>query len=81
MAEVTIALRAARFGADHAVADVAMFVDRILINRRGEAGPARAAVELGVRREQRRAATRAEIFAGRLVLVVQVRDWTFRPDA
>src|SRR3546814_11391309 len=37
-------VRTAHFGADHAVAGVADFVDRIDVDRRGEAGPARSAV-------------------------------------
>src|SRR3546814_1903400 len=58
MAEMPVAVRTAHFGADHAVAGVADFVDRIDVDRRGEAGPARSAVIFFLGIEQFRAAAR-----------------------
>src|SRR3546814_447808 len=52
MAEVAFARRAAHFGADHAVAGVAMLADRGGARRRGIAGPARSAVIFGAARSE-----------------------------
>src|SRR3954470_17813909 len=61
MAEMTIALRAQHFGSDHAVADVAFFVDMLVGRGRGEAGPAAAGIEFCVGFEQRLAAAGAGV--------------------
>src|SRR6202140_4009305 len=63
VAEMAVALRAQHFGADHAVADVALLVDMALRRRLGEARPAAAGIELGVGFEQRLSATGAGIGA------------------
>src|SRR3989440_3521170 len=70
MAEVTVALRAEHFGADHAMADVALFVDVVLRSRRRKARPAAAGVEFGVGLEQRLPAARADIGARSLLVLV-----------
>src|SRR5437868_14294904 len=59
MAEVTVALRAEHFGADHAMADVALFIDVVLRGGRRNARPAAAGVEVGLCFEQRLPADRA----------------------
>ena len=66
VAQVPFALRADDFGADHAVADVAMLLDRAFSGRAAEAGPAGAGIELGVAFEQRLAARGADVLAGAL---------------
>src|SRR5262245_24252553 len=57
VAEMAVAFRAQRLGADHAVADIALFVDMAVDGRRGETRPAAAGIELGIRFKQRLAAT------------------------
>src|SRR5688500_2772018 len=69
VAQVPFAARADHFGADHAVRQVAMLLDRAVLGA-GEARPARPAVELGVAFEQRLAATGADVLAGSLVSLV-----------
>src|SRR3546814_18628646 len=71
-------VRTAHFGADHAVAGVADFVDRIDVDRRGEAGPARSAVIFFLGIEQFRAAARAIIDAVGLVAVIFAGEGPFR---
>src|SRR3546814_17388157 len=78
MAEMPVAVRTAHFGADHAVAGVADFVDRIDVDRRGEAGPARSAVIFFLGIEQFRAAARAIIDAVGLVAVIFAGEGPFR---
>src|SRR3546814_12501117 len=77
MAEVAFALGAAHFGADHAVARVAMFAHRAALGRRGVERSARAAVIFGPAVEQARAACRAIIDP--VGLVVGILSGT-RPD-
>src|SRR5437763_9042988 len=74
MAEVTVALRAEHFGADHAMADVALFVDVVLRSRRRKARPAAAGVEFGVGLEPRLPAARADIGARSLLVLVFARE-------
>src|ERR1700676_764246 len=64
VAEMAVALRAQHFGADHAVADVALFVNVVLRRRLGKARPAAAGIEFGIRFEQRLSAAGADIGAG-----------------
>src|SRR3546814_3704468 len=68
MAEVAFALGAAHFGADHAVARIAMFAHRAALGGRGVTRPARPAVIFGAAVEQRRAASGATIDAVALVV-------------
>src|SRR3546814_14018922 len=68
MAEGAFALGAAHFGANHAVARVAMFAHRAALGGRGVARPARPAVIFGAAVEQRRAASGATIDAVALVV-------------
>src|SRR3546814_8486791 len=77
MAEVAFARRAAHFGADHAVAGVAMLADRGGARRRGIAGPARSAVIFGAAVEQRRAAAGAAIDAVALVIDIFAGEGAF----
>src|SRR6185369_2988119 len=69
VAEMAVAFRAQYLGADHAVADIALLVDMAVHGGRGEARPAAAGIELGIRFEQRLAAAGAGIGA-RAVLVL-----------
>src|SRR5690606_38176797 len=68
--EVAFAARTDDFGANHAVRHVAVLLDRSVLSRAGEAGPAGSAVELGFAFEQRLTASGANIFAVRFVLFV-----------
>src|SRR3954453_11810947 len=70
MAEMAIALRAQHLGADHAVADVALFVDMALHCGRGKGRPAAAGIELGVGFEQRLAAAGAGVNARAVLMLV-----------
>src|SRR5688500_12647092 len=67
MSQVAFAPGAADLDPAHAVAAVLDFLDRLALDRRGEARPAAAAFILGLAREQRRAAPSAAMFARRLV--------------
>src|SRR5690606_14927457 len=68
MAGVAFAFRTANFGADHAVARVAMFAHRAARGGRGIARPARSAVVFGAAVEQRCAASGAMIDAVALMV-------------
>src|ERR1700694_3986809 len=70
VAEVAVALRAKYFVPDHAVADVALFVDMALRGRRGKARPAAAGIEFCVRFEQRLPAAGAGVGARPLLMLV-----------
>src|SRR5690554_2195409 len=70
MPEMAFASRANHLGAHHPVRHVAVLVDRAVLRRAGEAGPARTTVEFGFALEQRLPAGGADIFAWRLVLLV-----------
>src|SRR5436190_14296954 len=61
--EVATAARAHDLGADHAEADVALLVDRLLRGRRGERGPAATGVVLRVGDEQFRSTACAVVGA------------------
>lgn len=61
MTQVSIAFGADHFGADHAVADIAHFHHGTALDRRVEARPATAGIELGPRIEQRFVATDAVV--------------------
>src|SRR6266480_6498793 len=70
VAEVAVALRAQHFGPDHAVADVALFVDMAVDRGGGKARPAAAGIELGVGFDQGLAAAGAGVGAPPLVMLV-----------
>src|SRR6185437_16177835 len=55
---------------DHAVADIALLVDMAVYGGRGEARPAAAGVELGIRLEQRLAAAGAGIGAFAVLVLI-----------
>jgi hypothetical protein len=67
VALVAVAAGAARLDAHHAVADVLDRLDVRLVERRVEARPAGAALELGLVAEQRQAALAAAVDARRLL--------------
>src|SRR5690606_8743101 len=77
MPEMAFAARTDHFGADHAVRGIAVLFDRALFGRPREARPARAAVELGVAREQRLPACGADVFSRGLVLLVLAGESPF----
>src|SRR4051812_9481308 len=70
MAEMAVAVRAQHLGPDHAVADVALFIDMAFDRGRGEARPAAAGIEFCVGFEQRLAATGAGVSAVALLMLV-----------
>src|SRR3546814_18558217 len=70
MAEVAFALGAAHFGADHAVAPVAIFAHRAALGGRGVARPARPAVIFCSACQQRPPAPGATIAAVPLLVVI-----------
>ena len=67
MAQMPVTFGAAHFGADHAVTGVANFLDRVDVDGRCEAGPARSAIIFFLAIEQFRAAAGAIIDAIDLV--------------
>src|SRR5712692_6627346 len=78
VAEVTTAAPAVHLGANHAEAPVPGGADTV-IDRRPEAGPPRAAVELGFRREERQVAARAVEGAATVFLVERARAGVLGP--
>ena len=64
MAEVSAAASAHHLGAEHAVAYVRLFLDRILACRREEGRPAATGVVLALREEELRAAAGTAVDAG-----------------
>src|SRR5919198_1729769 len=76
VAEMAVAFRAQHFGADHAVAEVALFVDMAVHCRRRKARPAAAGVELGVGFEQRLAAAGADVRALAVLVLIFAREGT-----
>jgi hypothetical protein len=70
MAEMAVAFGAEHFGADHAVADVALLVDMAVDRGRRKTRPAAAGIELGVGFEQGLAAAGAGVGALPLLMLV-----------
>src|SRR5438270_7396481 len=70
MAEMAVALRTQHLRADHAVADVALFVDMALDRGRRKTWPAAAGIELRVGFEQRLPAAGARIGAGAMLMLI-----------
>src|ERR1700726_1377889 len=67
---MAVATRAQHFGADHAVADVALLGDMALRRGLRKTRPAAAGIELGVGFEQRLPTAGAGIGAGTLLMLV-----------
>ncbi len=75
VSEVAVAVLGAHLGADHAVLAILLRNYVGCIEGLGEAGPARAGVELVARGEQGLAAGDIDIDAGRVVVPVGVLEW------
>src|SRR5882762_1339464 len=70
MAEMAAAFGAEHLGADHAVAQIVLFVDMALGGRLGKARPAAAGIEFGIGLEQHIAAAGADVSAGAVVVLI-----------
>lgn len=79
MAQMPVARAAAHFDSVHAVAMVMMFDDSVGCDRRGKAGPARAAVEFCVGLEQQCAAAAAVKFTLALLDIQRAAKGPFGP--
>ena len=78
MANMAVTARAKHLGAAHKKAVVLFLIHRFRVNRRVEAGPSRARVELRIGREQRVAAALTDIGSTVLATVVFTGKCTFR---
>src|SRR5947209_5020694 len=76
VAQMAAAFGAEHLGADHAVADVPLFVDMAVDGGLGEARPAAAGIELGIGLEQHVAAAGAHISAGAVVVLIFAGEGT-----
>src|SRR5579872_3838657 len=70
VAEMRPAYGALRFDAHHAMAAISLFLDRVAGNRRGEAGPAGARIELRFGSEERRPTCDAAVEPGVLFVPI-----------
>jgi hypothetical protein len=78
MTEVRIAIGAANFSPDHAMAGIQNFRDSFFAGGLVKSGPAASGVEFGVRQKQLRAAGTAGIAALLKELIVFPREGSFR---